>query len=176
MPWFLSMAARPIEQETAGARTACVSAVLRFEHDGVLLLASSRLGMQGTFAGCVFPRGFRATEESSGHQSHDHSHAPGGNHAHAPKNLGTAFAIGTALNLGFVLVELFYGVLANSMALVADAGHNLGDVLGLLLAWGAAVVRRAPSQTHTYGLRRATILAALANAVLMLVTVGIIAA
>jgi cobalt-zinc-cadmium efflux system protein len=72
-----------------------------------------------------------ATEGNSGHHSHDHSHAHGGNHAHAPADFGTAFAIGTALNLGFVLVELIYGLLANSMALVADAGHNLGDALGL---------------------------------------------
>lgn len=72
-----------------------------------------------------------ATEGNSGHHSHDHSRAYGGNHAHAPADFGTAFAIGTALNLGFVLVELIYGLLANSMALVADAGHNLGDALGL---------------------------------------------
>ena len=68
-----------------------------------------------------------ATEGNSGHHRHDHSHAHGGNHAHAPADFGTAFAIGTALSLGFVLVELIYGLLANSMALVADAGHNLGD-------------------------------------------------
>ena len=112
------------------------------------------------------------------HAGHDHSHgsAHGPGHAHAPKDFGAAFAIGIALNIGFVAVEVVYGLLANSMALVADAGHNLGDVLGLAMAWIATVLaRRAPSETHTYGLRGGTILAALANAVLLLVTVGAIA-
>ena len=116
----------------------------------------------------------------AGHE-HDHHHEHGrdgrghGGHAHAPKDFGKAFAIGIALNLGFVVVEVVYGLLANSLALVADAGHNLGDVLGLVMAWVATVLaRRAPSKTHTYGLRRGTILAALANAVLLLVAVGAI--
>ena len=111
------------------------------------------------------------------HHDHDHNHAHGAGHAHvhAPKDFGLAFAIGTALNLGFVIVEVVYGLLANSIALVADAGHNMGDVLGLVMAWVATVLaRRAPSKTHTYGLRRGTILAALANAVLLLVTIGAI--
>jgi len=95
---------------------------------------------------------------------------------HAPKDFGTAFFVGIALNLGFVLIEVIYGLMANSVALVADAGHNLGDVLGLGMAWVATVLaRRAPSQTHTYGLRRGTILAALANAMLLLMAVGAIA-
>jgi cobalt-zinc-cadmium efflux system protein len=111
-----------------------------------------------------------------GHDGHDHASNAGHSHAHAPKDFGAAFAIGTALNIGFVGVEVVYGLLSNSMALVADAGHNLGDVLGLLMAWIASVLaRRVPSQTHTYGLRRGTILAALANAMLLLVTVGAIA-
>ena len=110
------------------------------------------------------------------HEGHDHASSDGHSHAHAPKDFGAAFAIGTALNIGFVGVEVVYGLLSNSMALVADAGHNLGDVLGLVMAWVASVLaRRAPSQTHTYGLRRGTILAALANAMLLLVTVGAIA-
>ena len=105
-----------------------------------------------------------------GHHHHDdHDHAIGAGHAHAPKDFGVAFAVGVALNLGFVLVEIIYGLLAHSVALVADAGHNLGDVLGLGMAWVAMILaRRVPSQTHTYGLRRGTILAALANAVLLL--------
>lgn len=118
----------------------------------------------------------------AGHDHHDdqehagHDHAPGGGHAHAPKDFGAAFAIGITLNVGFVIVEVVYGLLANSMALVADAGHNLGDVLGLAMAWIATILaRRAPSQTYTYGLRGGTILAALANAVLLLVAVGAIA-
>jgi cobalt-zinc-cadmium efflux system protein len=120
------------------------------------------------------------------HNDHDHSHAHahdahahgahGHAHAHAPKDFGSAFAIGVVLNLGFVIVEFVYGLLANSIALVADAGHNLGDVLGLAMAWTAMILaRRAPSQTLTYGLRRGTILAALMNAMLLLLTVGAIA-
>src|SRR5579864_9199620 len=108
------------------------------------------------------------------HDGHDHGHDV--RHAHVAKDFGAAFAVGTALNLGFVIVELIYGLLANSIALVADAGHNFGDVLGLVMAWVATVLaRRAPSQTHTYGLRGGTILAALANAMLLLVAVGAIA-
>lgn len=106
---------------------------------------------------------------------HDHDHGAAHSHAHAPTNFGAAFLIGTVLNLAFVGVEVVYGLLSNSMALVADAGHNLGDVLGLIMAWVAAVLaRRVPSETHTYGLRRGTIWAALANAMLLLVTVGAI--
>jgi len=117
-----------------------------------------------------------AGHEDHDHDGHDHAHGPGHAHVHAPKDFGVAFAVGTALNISFVIIEVVYGLLANSIALMADAGHNLGDVLGLVMAWVATVLaRRAPSQTHTYGLRRGTILAALANAVLLLVTVGGIA-
>lgn len=105
-----------------------------------------------------------------------HAHHPGAHGSHIPKDFGAAFVIGIALNLGFVIIEGVYGLLANSMALIADAGHNLGDVLGLVIAWIAIVLaRRAPSQTYTYGFRRGTILAALANAMLLLVAVGAIA-
>jgi cobalt-zinc-cadmium efflux system protein len=108
------------------------------------------------------------------HHGHDHAHGAG--HSHAAKDFGTAFAVGIVLNLGFVVAEALYGALANSIALIADAGHNLGDVLGLAMAWAASIMaRRLPSRTHTYGLRRGTILAALGNAVLLLVTVGAIA-
>ncbi len=111
-------------------------------------------------------------QDHGDHGGHGHGHA---GHAHAPKDFGKAFAIGIALNIGFVAVELVYGLLANSVALIADAGHNLGDVLGLAAAWVATVLaRRAPTSTHTYGLRRGTILAALANAALLLVAVGAI--
>ncbi|MES2753498.1 MAG: cation diffusion facilitator family transporter [Pseudomonadota bacterium] len=107
--------------------------------------------------------------------AHDHDHAEHG-HSHAPASFGTAFAIGTALNLGFVAVEGVYGYLAGSMALVADAGHNLSDVLGLLIAWGAATLaRRRPTTRFTYGLRSSSILAALLNAVLLLVAIALIA-
>jgi len=87
-----------------------------------------------------------------------------------------AFAIGFALNAGFVVAEAGYGLLAGSLALVADAGHNLGDVLGVLLAWTAVrLARREPTTRHTYGLRRGTILAALGNSLLLMAAVGIIA-
>lgn len=114
----------------------------------------------------------------AGHVHHDHDHDHGGAHAghghsHGPANYSWAFAIGIALNFTFVVVEATYGVLANSLALLADAGHNLGDVLGLMLAWAAAVLaRRRPTARHTYGLRRGSILASLTNAALLLVAVG----
>ncbi|MEI4600256.1 cation transporter, partial [Klebsiella pneumoniae] len=85
-------------------------------------------------------------------------------------DFGRAFAIGTVLNIGFVLVEAGYGFAVGSMALLADAGHNLSDVLGLLIAWGAATVaKRKPSGRYTYGLRSSSILAALLNALFLLV-------
>lgn len=106
--------------------------------------------------------------------AHDHSH--GGHHHHGPANYSRAFAIGVALNMGFVLVEAVYGFFAHSLALLADAGHNLSDVAGLLLAWGAMyLAKRKPSPRRTYGLRRSSILAALGNAVLLLIAVGAIA-
>ena len=92
---------------------------------------------------------------------------------HAPADFGRAFAIGTGLNVAFVLVEAVYGLRIHSMALVADAGHNLSDVLGLMLAWGGSVLaRRGPTARRTYGLRSTTILAALANAVFLLIAIG----
>lgn len=100
----------------------------------------------------------------------------GHNHDHAPTTYNRAFAIGTTLNLGFVIIEFIYGQFAHSLALVADAGHNLGDVLGLLLAWGAALLsRRLPTPNRTYGMRRASILAAAINSILLLIACGAIA-
>lgn len=111
-------------------------------------------------------------DESANH-SHDHS---GHGHVHAPKDFGNAFLIGVILNAGFVAAEVVYGILGNSLALLADAGHNLSDVMGLLLAWGASVlVKRAPTRRFTYGLRSTSILAALINAMLLLVVTGGIA-
>uniref|UniRef100_Q07UB6 Cation diffusion facilitator family transporter n=1 Tax=Rhodopseudomonas palustris (strain BisA53) TaxID=316055 RepID=Q07UB6_RHOP5 len=113
--------------------------------------------------------------EHHGHDHHDHGHAHHGGHSHAPTDFGTAFAIGIALNTGFVIAEATFGFLSNSMALVADAGHNLSDVLGLVVAWTAAVLsKRLPSARYTYGLRGSSILAALFNAVFLLVAVGAI--
>lgn len=105
--------------------------------------------------------------------AHGHDHDAG--HSHAPADFGKAFAIGIALNSGFVLAEASFGFFGNSTALLADAGHNLSDVLGLLVAWGAAsLARRAPGGRFTYGLRGSSILAALFNAVFLLVSVGAI--
>lgn len=102
-----------------------------------------------------------------------HGHARGHGHAHAPANFDRAFAVGILLNIAFVAVEAFYGWRVNSLALLADAGHNLGDVAGLVLAWGAAVAaRRQADARHTYGWQRAGLLAALANALLLLVAMG----
>jgi cobalt-zinc-cadmium efflux system protein len=113
-------------------------------------------------------------DHGHGHAGHVHDHA-GHGHAHAPAHFGAAFAIGTALNLGFVIVEAAYGVFGHSVALLADAGHNLGDALGLIVAWGASLlVNRAPSARYTYGLRGSSILAALFNAVVLLIAVGAI--
>jgi cobalt-zinc-cadmium efflux system protein len=103
--------------------------------------------------------------------AHDHSH-----HDHGPANYNRSFGIGIALNLSFVAIEAIYGVRAHSMALVADSGHNLSDVLGLVLAWGASVlVQRLPSTRFTYGLRRGSVLAAAINAILLLVSIGAVA-
>ncbi len=109
---------------------------------------------------------------------HDHDHHDDGHadHGHAPARFGTAFAVGATLNIGLVAAQVVFGIAANSMALLADAAHNAGDVLGLLLAWGAFVLgQRQPSARRTYGWGRSTILAALANAMVLLISVGAIA-
>ena len=113
------------------------------------------------------------------HHDHDHGHAHSHSHghSHAPSDFGKAFAIGIALNIGFLAIETVYGFIANSMSLLADAGHNLSDVLGLVVAWAAAVMaKRAPSPRFTYGLKKAPILAALANSLFLLIAVGAIGA
>jgi cobalt-zinc-cadmium efflux system protein len=102
---------------------------------------------------------------------HDHSH----HHAngHGDKTYGRAFAIGITLNLAFVIVEVVYGVLSHSVALLADAGHNFGDVLGLGLSWGAtALATLKPSKRRTFGFRRTTIVASVANALILLFVTG----
>jgi cobalt-zinc-cadmium efflux system protein len=99
-------------------------------------------------------------------------------HDHEAKSgdVGRAFLVGIALNVVFVAIESTFGVLAHSTALLADAAHNLSDVLGLGMAWGAAALaRRAPSNLHTYGFRRSTVLAALTNAMLLVAAVGAVA-
>jgi len=109
---------------------------------------------------------------SHGH-GHGHSHDHG--HSHAPASYGRAFAVGVALNSTFVVVEAGFGVWSGSMALVADAGHNLSDVLSLLIAWGASIMAAKPANARfTYGYKASSILAALANAGLLLVALGAI--
>lgn len=97
----------------------------------------------------------------------------GHDHHHTPKDFGKAFAIGILLNGGFIILEVVFGLLSDSLALLADAGHNLSDVLGLILAWGASeLAKKAATSRRTYGWKRATVLAALFNALLLLVGVG----
>jgi len=122
------------------------------------------------------------THDHASHHHHDHgAHGHGAGHgghahSHAPATFGRAFAVGIALNTAYVIAEALYGVLANSLALVADAGHNFGDVLSLAVAWFASsLARRAPTERYTYGLRGSSILAALSNAVVLLVVTGGIA-
>lgn len=112
------------------------------------------------------------------HHTHDHDHHDhgAGGHTHAPKDFGLAFAIGTSLNITIVVLEGVFGILSNSMALLADAGHNLSDVFGLVLAWGAStLVKKKPTARFTYGMGASSILAALGNSILLLVATGAIA-
>ena len=105
---------------------------------------------------------------------HAHQHGPG--HSHAPKDFGRAFVIGIGLNLALVAAQVVFGLLAQSLALVADAGHNFADVLGLVLAWWASRLSKSPpTRERTYGMGSASILAALANAILLMVTMGMVA-
>ena len=111
------------------------------------------------------------------HHGHDHDHGDHGHagHSHAPASFGRAFALAAILNIALVVAQVAYGVMANSVALLADAGHNFGDVLGLLLAWLAhSAAARQPTERFTYGYRSASILAALANGLLLLVATGAI--
>jgi len=108
--------------------------------------------------------------QQNSHPGHRHGHV------HAAPSFGFAFAIATVLNVGLVVAQLAYGIHAQSIALIADAGHNLGDALGLLLAWGGYVLARSePTERYTYGFRSASILAALANAGILLIATGAIA-
>jgi cobalt-zinc-cadmium efflux system protein len=121
-------------------------------------------------------------DHSHGHDhghKHEHAHAghshAGHSHAPAPEDMGRVFALATALNLLFVAAETGAGVYSHSLSLLADAGHNLSDVLGLVMAWVAmALAKRAPTSRRSYGLRKGTILASLTNAVVLLVAVGVV--
>jgi len=111
------------------------------------------------------------------HHGHDHGHghAHGHGHSHAPANFDRAFAIGITINILYVLGEATAGLWTGSVALLADAGHNLSDVLGLAVAWGGATLARTrPTKRFTYGLKGSTILAALANALLLMIALGAI--
>lgn len=104
---------------------------------------------------------------------HHHHHHDHGDHSHEISQFGGAFFIGILLNTSFIVAEIIYGLAANSLALLADAGHNTGDVLGLIMAWGSVVLaKRQPTERYTYGLQSSTILAALANAMTLLVVCG----
>ena len=101
----------------------------------------------------------------------------GHSHHHQHTDYSRAFALGIVLNLGIVILETIFGLIAGSMALLADAGHNLSDVLSLVVAWGGAkMAQRSPSPRFTYGLKKGSILAALINALLLMIAVGAIAA
>lgn len=107
--------------------------------------------------------------------SHNHNHG-GHGHNHAPVNYGLAFGVGIILNTIFIFIEVIYGVIGDSLALLADAGHNLSDVLGLIIAWIAVWLgKKGPSEKRTYGFKRSSILAALFNAIFLLVALGAIA-
>jgi cobalt-zinc-cadmium efflux system protein len=122
------------------------------------------------------PSNTGAHHHHHGHDHHDHGHGHGhAHHHHAPADFGRAFLIGIALNTGFVIIEAVAGFLYGSMALVADAGHNLSDVLALALAWIASIAAKRPaSGRFTYGYKSSTILAALANALLLAIAIGAI--
>lgn len=107
---------------------------------------------------------------------HNHNHSKGHHHHPSPKSQGRVFIMTIVLNMLFVIIEFAYGFITNSTALIADAGHNISDVLGLMLAWGAIILtRKAPSKRYTYGLRSTSIMAAVANGMLLLVACGAIA-
>ncbi len=127
--------------------------------------------MQGHHTHHQPTRDAKAHDRSTDHQHHKQGHG----HSHGPMNYDRVFAIGIVLNLSYALIEAVAGFWLNSLSLVADAGHNLSDVLGLLLAWAAVwLARRQPSARHSYGLGRSSILAALANAMLLMVAIVII--
>src|SRR5471032_1792581 len=127
----------------------------------------------GGHAHAAAPAHAHKHDHGHAHAGHDHGHH---HHHHASTTHGRAFAIAIALNAMFVVIEFVYGFLANSTALMADAGHNLSDVLGLMLAWGAAILaKRMPKGRYTYGLRSTSMMAALFNSMVLMATCGVIA-
>jgi cobalt-zinc-cadmium efflux system protein len=119
--------------------------------------------------GAAYLKGYIDMSDTHSHAGHDHGHS----HSHNPPDRNTAFAVGISLNIGFVILEIIYGLTAHSLALLSDAGHNMSDVFGLLIAWGAIYAGKTlPTKRRTYGLRRSSILSALANAIILLIAVG----
>jgi len=115
------------------------------------------------------------THEQGNDHDHNHDHCHGHGHSHTPANFGRAFAIGIGLNMTFVLVEAGYGVASHSLALVADAGHNLSDVMTLVLAWGAMIMaKRSATARHTFGFKKGTILVSLGSALFLYAAIGVI--
>ena len=147
----------------------CAHSEQEGSHPGRAHAAHSHSGQQHSEHAQAGPQG-----APSGHAHSGHSHL--GHHVHAPADFGRAFAIGVTLNLSFAVVEALYGWRADSLALIADAAHNLSDVAGLALAWVAVIVgRRRPTMRNTYGLKRATIIASFINAVVLLLAMGSLA-
>ena len=122
------------------------------------------------------PESIQTERVMTGHDHGDNHGHEGHRHHHAPATFGKAFAIGISLNIVFVAIEAGYGYAVNSVALIADAGHNLSDVFGLIVAWVAVFLgTRPPTERYTYGLHKSSILAALFNGIILLVVVGVIA-
>ena len=156
----------PMKRQSASALTS--SPVARYNSRGTRRQPSARAGRK-RLRRLIFAAMSHNHAQSHSHANCGHDHAP----LHAPPSNNAAFAIGVTLNLGFVIAEAVYGVAAHSLALLSDAGHNLSDVFGLLIAWGAIHLGKSlPTKHRTYGLRRSTILAALVNAIVLLIVVG----
>ena len=119
---------------------------------------------------------WRENMSGSFNHSHEHEHEHEQGHTHALDSYGKAFAVGITLNIAFVIIEAAFGVIGNSLALLSDAGHNLSDVLGLVIAWIAIKLgKKGPSERRTYGYKSSSIMAALFNAIFLLVAIGVIA-
>jgi cobalt-zinc-cadmium efflux system protein len=153
----------------AAALRDCVTAASWF------IKARNGEGIRRNWARMIRPEADEHQEYGHDHGHHDHGHH-GHGHACAPTRFGIPLAIGTVLNVALVGVQVGYGILAHSTALLADAAHNFGDALGLVLAWGAyGLARKYPTERYTYGFRSTSILAALANAMMLLIATGAIA-
>lgn len=166
MPYKLESDASLLEGFFPGQDTA--KQVVIFSPIHVSAAMHSKVALEGPLSTLSMEKEIHSTRG----QEPDHDHA-GHHHLHLPGHLGRAFAIGTCVNVAYVVIQVMFGIAAHSLALLADAGHNLGDVLGLILAWGALYLgQRPPTDRRTYGMKRSSILAALANAVTLLLATG----